>query len=135
MSFNLPIRFHTGSIPHDAAEAIMYGILFEVGRRLLLKSSVKLRNLNVKRKYQWAKIASYALSFLGLGYVEKFCERVHFKKGKKICDNRMMECITSGISIICKLEPDLTYPIFKKLEGFVTQTQINKITGLNVYRF
>ena len=135
MSIDFPTRFHTGEIPHNIAEAIMYYLLLEAGRQLLVKSSIKLRNLDIKRKYQWAKIVSYSISFLGLSYIEEFYEKIHFKKGKQICDNRMMNCITVGISTFCKLEPELTYPIFKKLEAFVTQIQVNKITGLDAYRF
>jgi len=135
MSFNLPVRFHSGDIPHDVADAIVYGLLLEVGRRFLTKSSIKLGNLNLKRKYHWANIVSNGISFLGLSYVEEFCEKIHFKKGVKICNSKMMDHLTNGISIFCKLEPELTYPIFKKLEQFVTQVQINKITGLDVYKF
>ncbi len=135
MLIGFPVRFHTGDIPHNMAEAIMYGLLFEVGRRLLAKNSLKLWNLNIKRKFQWAKIVSYGISFLGLAYIEEFCEKIHFKKGKQICDNKMMNCITAGITTFCKLEPELTYPIFKKLEVFVTEIQVNKITGLDAYRF
>jgi len=135
MSYDLLARFNTEDIPHDVAKAIIYYLLLEAGRRLITKNYVKLRNWNIKRKYQWAKIVSYGLSFLGLSYIEGFCEKIHFKKGKKICDNRMMNCITNGITTFCRLEPELTYPIFKKLEAFVTQTQVNKITGLDAYRF
>jgi len=135
MMIDFPARFHTGDIPHNMAEAIMYGLLFEAGRRLLVKSSVKLRNLDIKRKYQWAMIVSYGISFLGLARIEEFCEKIHFKKGEQICDNRMMNCMTAGIATFCKLEPKLMVPIFQKLEAFVTQTQVNKITGLDAYRF
>lgn len=135
MSFTFPARFHSGDIPHDAAEAIIYALMCEVGKRFFSKGLIKFRNLNLKRKYLWVTIGSNCMVFLGLSHVEEFCKKIHFKKGEKICDKKMLDCFTNGISTFCKLEPQLTYIVFEYLEKFVTQVKVNKITGLDVYKF
>jgi len=132
----MPISsFDFTGTPSNIAWGLGFYLIGKGIDRLLKQHSIQFNRKTIWRNYQWFKVISYGLSFLGLGYAEEFCEKIHFKKGKKICDKRMMNCITNGIATFCELEPELTYPIFKKLEELVTQIKINKITGLDVYRF
>lgn len=132
----MPIRsFDFTGVPSNIAWGLGFYLISKGIDYLLKQHPIQFNRKTILKNYQWSKIVSYGVSFLGLGYAEEFCEKIHFKKGKKICHKRMMDCITSAIATFCKIEPELTYTIFKKLEGFVTQIRINKITGLNVYRF
>ena len=129
------IAFDFTGVPSNIAWGVGFYIIGKGIDYLLKQHPIQFNRKTIWKNYQWSKIASYGLSFLGLAYVEKFCEKIHFKKGKKICDNKMMGCITRCISTFCKIEPELTYTIFKKLEEFVIQIKVNKITGLSVYGF
>lgn len=134
--FIMPIRsFDFTGVPSNIAWGFGFYLIGKGIDHLLKQHPIQLNRKTIWKNYQWSKVVSCGLAFLGVAYVGEFCEKIHFKKGKKICDSRMMNCITTGIATFCKLEPELTYQIFKKLEEFVIQTKINKITGLNVYRF
>lgn len=135
MAVNLQYHFHNFDLPHDSYQFIVYWLIGRGLTELFKRNKTKISRFHLKRKYQWSKIIIYALSLLVLGYFWEFFKKIRFQTIEKLCTKGMMNCITSAIAVFCSLEPQLMYPVFKKLEDFVTQTKVNQITGLDAYHF
>jgi len=135
MTYNLPYQFHNPDLPHDAYEFLVYWLIGNGLTEIFRRNITKISKFHLRRKYHWSTIIIYALSFLAFGYVSELFQKMRLKPLEKLCNRAMMNCVKSGIAIFCSLEPKLMYPVFQKLEDFVTQTKVNQITGLDAYHF
>ena len=111
---------------------LFIGWLFGMGMTSLFKKfKISIKLADIRNNCNWIRIIFiHGISFVVLGYIEQFFEKVKLKPVAKLVSKLNMKNFKSGFKFLAKEYPALMYPIFKELEKYNLAFKLQKITGI-----
>lgn len=110
----------------------LMGWLFSKGMDYIQKNyKIILKPKNFRKKFGWFQIISLGVLAVLMVILSNIFGKIHAKPIANLLDKGIFGIFKIGLGIFKRIEPEMAVQIAKKINEFVIQYKVDKITGIN----